>query len=207
MAWNMDIEGRVLTADEAREWLRKVIADRDLAGQYWDHLVRIDRGLKLPVPLRWAAYLAHRDGIMAEPDLWASVNDGLRLQMVLLDDGELRQVVNMIIDSAIETYGKPDEGDGGDWSLRAKDTGRCLTKSEAVERIIGHVRTGDRPDLLACLADDFDDFKVMLAAVPLASEPATEELVRRVVKDVVAQGYSETVTQWDDWDMRGGDGA
>ncbi len=200
MTWTMDQDGTMLTAEEARAWLRKVVVDRHLAGQYWDQLVRLDRGLDLPVPLRWVVCLAQRDGIMAEPEIWESLNDALRLQMVLLDDGELRQVVNMIIDSAIESYAKPDDDDGGDWSLWDRGLGRPLTKDEAVQRIVGHVIAGDRPDLLDRLADWFDDFKTMLAAYPLESQPATTELLRSVVKDVVNQGYSETMARGGDWE-------
>jgi hypothetical protein len=198
----------VLTADQAREWLRKVLADRDLVGQYWEPLVRLDTGLKLRPPLIWAAYLAHRDGIMAEPDVWALLNDGLRLQMVMLDDGEVDQLVDMIVGTAIAHYGQPvPDDDDGDWTLRDRDSGRFLTKDEAVERIIGHVIAGDRQDILDTLAGWDDSFKTMSAAVPLESETATRELVRSVVKDIVAQGYSEAASggDWSRTETKGGD--
>ncbi len=189
MTWTMDRDGVMLTASEAREWLHEVIADRDLVGQYWDHFARLDKGLKLPVPLTWAACLAHRDGLMAEPDIWQSLNNGLRLQMVLLDEHEIGPLVAEIVNSAVAHYGEPTPDDDDGWWITAN--GRPLSKDEAEQAIIRLVITGERQDILDQLADWDDDFKVMLAACPLESDPATMELVRSVVKDVVAKEYYE----------------
>ncbi len=124
--------------------------------------------------------------------------------MIVLDDDDLYQLVDFIVGNAIAHYGQPipndlDDDDGGYWSLRCRDEARCLTKDEAVERIIGHIIAGDRQDLLDGLADIDDLFKTMLAACPLESEPATRELVRTVVKDVVARTYCETPKDDGNW--------
>jgi len=190
--WTMDVGGVKFTADEARGWLHRVIADRDLVGEHWDRLVAIDKGLGLRPPLLWAALLSHRDGVMEDPALWESLNGGLRAWMVVLDDDEVRQLVSMIVDNAVAHYGQaiPDDDDG-DWSLWSRDWGRVLTKSEAESEIVGYVLKGERQDMLDSLADWYDEVKVMLAACPLESDSATNELVRRVVHDVISSTYCE----------------
>lgn len=192
--WTMDRDGVMLTADQARRWLREVIADRDLVGAHWDSLLHIDKGLGIRPPLLWAAYLKHRDGIMEDRELWESLSDGLRAWMAVLGEDEVSQLVAMVIEKAIAHYGESvpdDDDDEGDWFLMARDQGRALTKAEAESVIIDLVITGDRQDILDRLADWNDDFKVMLGACPLESETATKELVRAVVKAVVAQEYCE----------------
>ena len=102
--WSMDHDGVVLTADAARQWLHEVLADRDLIGVNWDHLVRIDKGLGIRPPLIWAAYLKHRDGIMEDREMWESLNDTLRAWMIVLGDDEVRQLVAMIVENAVAHY-------------------------------------------------------------------------------------------------------
>ncbi|WP_102810116.1 hypothetical protein [Mycobacterium sp. ENV421] len=201
----MDTGGAMLTADEAKAWLRSVLADRGLVGIHWDRLVAIDKGLGLHPPLIWAASLIHRDGIMAEPDLWASLHDGLRTQMIVLSDDELAGVVGMIIDNAVACYGQPapDDDDGGVWSVWSRDLGRFLTKAEAVLHIARLVTSGDHQPILDRLARWDDSFKTMLAAIPLESETATADLVLATVKGVVVRGYSETAQRGGEWSHEG----
>jgi hypothetical protein len=188
--WNMDMGGAVLPTDEARRWLHKVIADRYLVGDYLEHLKRIDK-IGLRPPLMWAAYLKHRDGIMADPELWGSLNDGLRAWMIVPSDNEIDELVSMIIENALVHYREAmqDNDDDGDFSLLVR--GRVLTKGEAERAIIDLILTGNRQDLLDGLAELNDSFKTMLAAVPLESEDATRQLVCTVVKGVVAAEYCE----------------
>jgi hypothetical protein len=192
MTFSLSDETRYLTADRARQRLHTIVADPDLVSAYWDGLVAINRQCDLRPPLTWAAALKQRDRVMAQPEAWDSLPDVLRLQMVVLDDEQIDQLVGMIVDNAIEHYQLPDL-----WSLRDRGSGRFLTKPRAVERIIGHVIAGDRQDILETLADWDDSFKTMLAAVPLESDSATEELVRSVVQHLVAHGYSESATGGD----------
>jgi hypothetical protein len=203
--WSMDRDGVVLTADSARQWLHEVLADRDQVGVHWDDLVGIDKGLGIRPPLIWAAYLKHRDGIMEVRELWDSLNDGLRAWMVVLDDDEIGQLINMIVDDAIMHYQVPvtanprdrfrqafDLGEGqGDWCLWNRELGRPFTKAEAERAVVQFVMNGERQDILDRLAEWNDDLKTMLAAIPLDSEPATMELVRTVVKDIVEKEYYE----------------
>lgn len=191
MTWSMDQGDQLFTADEARRFLHDVLPDRDLVGKYWDHLVRIDKAIGIRPPLTWGACLAQRDGVMQDRELWESLNDTLRAWMVVLDDNEIDALVAMIVENAVAHYALPDDDDDGDWSLRARDTGRVLTKAEAVPTIIHWVINGERQEILERLADWSDEFKTMLAAIPLQSESATLELVRTVVKEVVADQYCE----------------
>lgn len=195
MTWQVDEDGRLLTADQSRRWLHRVLADRVLVGQCWDVLDRIDKTNDLRPPLTWAACLLHRDGLMAEPDIWGSLNDGLRAWMIVLEDDEVSQVVAGIIDSAVAQYGQPSPvDDGGDLALWRWDKNRVCTKQEAAEHITDLVLSGKRQDILDRLAQADDDFKVMLAA-----ESPSEELIRTVVADVVRRRLSETATRGGEW--------
>jgi hypothetical protein len=190
--WSTDRDGRMLTADEARQHLAKIIADRDLVGANWGDLVRIDKALRLRPPLTYAAFIKHRDSIMEDPEMWGSLHDTLRAWMILLNDDQVNQLVAMIVEGAIEHYRQmPDDDEDGDWWLWDRDNRRVLTKVEAERALIEYVMKGDRQDLLDRLADLNDSFRTMLLAVPLESEAATSDLVRTVVKDVVAKEYWE----------------
>lgn len=110
ITWNMNSgrgpgDGPIMSPNEARDWLTRVLDDRDLAGEYWDQLVHVSDALGVRPTLPMVAYLNHLDELQADAEVWAAVPASLRRWLTLFDGSDdIESITDAVIGAVMSRY-------------------------------------------------------------------------------------------------------
>lgn len=102
--WNLESRSKgILTADEAREQLERMLSNLSLLRWHSDLLDELNEDVYTIVPLKVVGYMVCRDQLIGTP-LWNELTDEIKCQVICTDDESIEMLLGAVLQGMMAEY-------------------------------------------------------------------------------------------------------